>query len=414
MDIKQFFDNSRLNFEAIQNLAKMLDDAGFVELKEDESWKLEAKKKYYVIKNDTSILAFRMGEDVKKGFTIAASHSDSPGFRIKPNPEIVKEDVVVLNTEVYGGPLLSTWFDRPLSIGGKVTVDTGDPLNPKVIKYLSKENIVFIPSVAIHMNREANKGWEINPQEHTLPIVGLNKDFKLIPYIEKEIGEKIISHELYLICNSKFEYVGVDQEFFMTGRIDNLAMAFANINAIINAKEGTKTAVAYVSDNEEIGSMTAQGAFAPFFRETLERIVVASGGNFEDYRIALKNSFMISSDQAHAVHPNFASYADPTNRPRMNEGPVIKIAANGAYTSDANSIAVFRNLAKIAGVKTQTFVNRSDKRGGSTIASITTSKVDIPIVDVGNPVWGMHSAVETAAVKDQEAMEKIMQVLFEQ
>ena len=143
----------------------------------------------------------------------------------------------VLNTEVYGGPLLSTWFDRPLSIGGKVTVDSGDTLKPKVIKYMSKENIVFIPSVAIHMNREANKGWEINAQEHTLPVVGLNKDFKLIPYIEKEIGEKIISHELYLICDTKFEYVGVDKEFFMTGRIDNLAMAYANINALINAKD---------------------------------------------------------------------------------------------------------------------------------------------------------------------------------
>lgn len=414
MDIKTFFDKSKLNFEAMDNLSAMLDEAGFKRLNEEDKWDLKTGGKYYVIKNETSLFAFRMGKDSKNAFTIVGSHSDSPGFRIKPNPEMVKEDVVVLNTEVYGGPLLYTWFDRPLSIGGKVTVDSGDPLKPRVIKYRSKENLMVIPSVAIHMNREANKGWEINPQEHTLPVVGLDKDFKLIPYIEKEIGEKIISHELYLINDNDFEYVGVNDDFFMTGRIDNLGMAFASVNAIINAKGGDKTAVAYVSDNEEIGSMTAQGAFAPFFRDTLERIVVATGGNFEDFRIALKNSFMISADQAHAAHPNFGKVADPTNRPRMNEGPVIKVAANGAYTSDANSIAVFRSLAKIAGVKTQTFVNRSDKRGGSTIASITTSKIDIPIVDVGNPVWGMHSAVETSGVKDQEAMEKIMTTLFEQ
>ncbi|MFR1323583.1 MAG: M18 family aminopeptidase, partial [Ezakiella massiliensis] len=209
MDIKTFFDKSKLNFEAMDNLSAMLDEAGFERLNEEDKWDLKSGGKYYVIKNETSLFAFRMGKDKKKGFTIVGSHSDSPGFRIKPNPEIVKEDVVVLNTEVYGGPLLYTWFDRPLSIGGKVTVDSGDPLKPKVIKYRSKENLMVIPSVAIHMNREANKGWEINPQEHTLPVVGLDKDFKLIPYIEKEIGEKIISHELYLINDNDFEYVGV-------------------------------------------------------------------------------------------------------------------------------------------------------------------------------------------------------------
>ncbi len=412
-NFREFIDSSRLNFEAINNLKQMLREAGFIELSEAEKWNLKSGNGYYITKNDNSILAFRLSEDIKKGFNITASHSDSPTFRIKPNPEIKKENVVVLNNEVYGGALLYTWFDRPLAIGGKLAIKSNDPMKPKIIEYISKDNLAVIPSVAIHMNRDANKGFEINPQEQTLPVISLDENFDLIKYIEAEIGEKIISHELYLINSSKSEIAGASDEFIMSGRLDNLESAYQNIYSLINAKNINKTAVAYVSDSEEIGSMTQAGAFAPFFSENLKRIVFNLGGNEEDYRIALANSFMISSDLAHAAHPNYAQYADPTNRPRINGGPVIKIAANGAYTSDVASIAVFKSLADSVGVNTQTFVNRSDRRGGSTIASITTSKLDIPIVDVGCPVWGMHSAVETGGTEDIEDMIKIMMALYE-
>lgn len=407
-----FLDSSRLNLSAVKNLKVELEKAGFKELKEWETWKLERKSKYYVTKNDSAILAFRTGSDIKNGFTIVGSHSDSPCFRIKQNPDMKRACVAQLNTEVYGGPLLSTWFDRPLGIEGKVTVKGESPLKPKTIHYKSKDGMIFIPSVAIHMNREANKGVEINPQENVLPVCTMDGDFNLIKYIEKEIGEEIISHELYVVSCEKAHVLGVNDEFLMSGRLDNLAMAYANIMCIINANMGDMTSVAFVGDNEEIGSRTAQGAFSPFLRDSLERICYSLNGNFDDFRIALSNSFMISSDEAHAVHPNYMSYADPTNRPIIGGGPVIKIAANGAYTSDAVSIAIFKELAKEVGVEVQTFQNRSDKRGGSTIAAITTSRVDIPIVDVGNPLWGMHSAVETGGIKDQEDMMKIMEALL--
>lgn len=407
-DYLKFLDGAKLNFLAIDALSKMLEEAGYTELKEEDRWELQPGDKHYVIKSGTSILAFRQGDTPQSGFSIVGSHADSPGFRIKPCPDMDKAGVALLNTEVYGGPLLATWFDRPLSIGGKLTVATDNPLEPEIVYYQSKEGILFIPSVAIHMNREANKGVEINPQKHTLPVLAMDPDFRLIPYIEEEIGKKVLSHELYLICDAAPQVVGVKGEFYLSGRIDNLGCAHANIEALIRSTEGEKTAVAYVSDNEEIGSMTMQGAFAPFLRDTLLRMVEAAGGDYQDFRRALAKSLMISSDQAHAAHPNYIDFADPTNQPKINGGPVIKVAANGAYTSDAKSIGVFKALAEEVGVPVQTFVNRSDKRGGSTIASITTSKLDIPIVDVGNPVWGMHSAVETAGVKDQEYLTKIM------
>lgn len=415
MDFQQylsFLGRARLNFEAVEALKAMLIDAGYRAFSEGDRWSLSAGDRGFVVKNGTGILAFRIGKKPSAGFSIVGSHSDSPGFRIKPSPDMRRAEVQCLNTEVYGGPLLSTWFDRPLSIGGKVTVATDDPLRPQVRFYTSEPGAVFIPSVAIHMNRDANKGVEINPQEHTLPVISTREDFRLLPEIERTIGAKVLSHELYLISDAAPQVVGWDREFYMSGRIDNLGCAYANIAALIESDDSDRTAVAFISDNEEIGSMTKQGANSPFLRDCLLRIVESQGGDFQDYRMALAESFMISSDQAHAVHPNYAGFADPTNQPRINGGVVIKVAANGAYTSDAVSIAVFRAFAEKAGAPTQTFVNRSDKRGGSTIAAITTSHIDIPIVDVGNPMWGMHSAVETAGVRDQESMANIMRLFL--
>lgn len=408
----EFLKNSKINFEAINNLKKMLLDAEYKELKECEKWNLEAYGKYFVTKNDNSIIAFRVGKNTSAPFNLVGSHSDSPTFRIKTNPDISALSTTVLNTEVYGGALLNTWFDRPLSIIGKVAAKGKDALHPEIIQFKSEPGICFIPSVAIHMNRDANKGVEVNPQQHTLPVISDVKDFNLIKYIESKINKKIISHELYLAVDFEPTLVGAEKQYYMSGRIDNLGCAYASCKALVDSTKGDNTSLIYVSDNEEIGSLTRQGAMCPFFRDTLKRIVYSGGGTFDDFRVSLSQSFMISADQAHAAHPNYSSYADPTNKPVINEGVVVKIAANGAYTTDCESFAIFSALAEEANEKIQTFVNRSDKRGGSTIASITTGKLDIPIIDIGNPMWGMHSSVETAGVKDQIAMENIMRIFL--
>lgn len=408
----KFLNECRLNHEAVNELVELLQKEGFKEIKEEEKWSLSIGGKYYLTKNQTSLLAFRMGRP-DNGFILVGSHSDSPGFRIKTNPDMTRSFVQCLNTEVYGGPLLSTWFDRPLSIGGKVCIQSEERPGFKTVFYRSPKGVAIIPSVAIHMNREANKGVEINPQQHTLPVVSLDQTFSLLHEVQETVGGKILSHELYLICDEEARRIGFDRALYCSGRIDNLGNAYAGVAALIGAQETQKTAVVYVADNEEIGSMTKQGAQSAFLKEQLKRIVYAQGGDFQMFRQALARSFMISADQAHAVHPNYGEYADPTNQPQIGHGPVIKIAANGAYTSDAESIAQLKVWAQEAEVPLQTFVNRSDKRGGSTIAAITTTHLDIPIVDIGNPMWGMHSAIETAGVEDQGYMEKLMKKSFE-
>ena len=409
-ELMTFIDNSPSVFHVVENFEDILNKNDFKKLEKNSRWNLLENGKYYITNNDSSILAFQVGNNLENNFfRLIGSHSDSPTFRIKPNPTMdVKNHFIKLNTEVYGGPILSTWFDRPLSIAGRVIVKGDDAFNPKVLNLNIDENLLIIPNMAIHMNREINKGYEYNAQKDTLPLIGLvNETFEKDNYLLDIIGKNlnidvsdILDFELFLYDRQKGSFVGNDREFYSIGKIDNLGMAFTSIKALVDSDSTPYTKVVYIPDNEEIGSSTKQGAGSPFLRDVLQRIIYNLGGDFEDFSVALAKSFMISSDQAHSLHPNYIEANDLTNFPVINKGPAIKLAASMSYTSDGISSSIYKNICDNAGVPCQYFVNRSDKRGGSTIGPITTANLDINSVDIGNPILSMHSVRELGGVDD--------------
>ncbi|MDL2310438.1 M18 family aminopeptidase [Peptostreptococcaceae bacterium OttesenSCG-928-C18] len=412
-----FIDESPSVFHVIQNFESNLKEKNYLKLNRNGKWNLEKNGKYYLTNNDSSIIAFQLGNDFKNNFfRIIGSHSDSPTFRVKPSPEIFdKNHFVKLNTEVYGGPILSTWFDRPLSLAGRVILKSDNLFNPEVKNINIDRNLLIIPNLAIHMNKEINNGYVYNKQKDTLPLVGLindklEKENYLLNIISKELNVKIddiLDFDLFLYDRQKGEYVGNNNEFYSVGRIDNLGMAHASIEALLESKETSFTKVIFISDNEEVGSQTKQGAGSPFLRDTLQRIICSTGGNFEDFDITLSKSFILSSDQAHSVHPNYIEKNDPTNFPMINKGPVIKISARMNYTSDGFSSSVFSKLCESANIPIQYFVNRSDILGGSTVGPIITQNLNIQSVDIGNPILSMHSIRELGGVKDQEYIYKV-------
>lgn len=418
-----FIDKSPNNFLATDTIKSELLENGFEELMPGERWSLKREGKYFVTKNDSAIFAFAIGtEDVaESGFRIICSHSDSPSFRIKPAAEIKTEGgVVKLNTEVYGGPILYTWFDRPLSIAGRVLLKTDNPLTPDTILINIERPIIIIPHLAIHLNRTVNDGNTLSKQKDMLPVISIvnescEKDNYLLNIIAHELmvsPEDVIDFDLTLYEWQKGCLVGANEEFISAGRLDDLAMAHASMNALLDSDNCKVTKVMAVFDNEETGSGTKQGAASPVLRNILERIVISQSDNKEDFFRAIDNSFMISADMAHAVHPNYPEKHDPTNHPVMGGGPVIKINANQKYVSDAESSAVFASICKQAGVPYQYFVNHSDIAGGSTLGNILTAQMDIRGVDMGNPMWGMHSARETAAVDDHYYAVKVFTEFF--
>ena len=389
----------------------LLEKNGFTELKEEEKWTLEAEKAYYVTRNDSAIIAFRTGKKCPcvAGFKLIGAHTDSPGFRIKPRPEMVAEGAYLkLNTEVYGGPILSTWFDRPLGIAGRVALKGENPLRPVHRLVDINKPVVIIPNLAIHMNREVNKGVEINRQKDVLPLVtmvndNLEKDNFLLKLIAEELQvdrDEIVDFDLFLYEYEKGTLVGHKEEFISASRLDDMAMVHAGIKALINAEASDGTQVMVCFDNEEIGSATKQGADSQLLSNILERIVLSLGGDREDYFRALSQSFMISADLAHAVHPNYGEKHDPTNRPVINKGPVIKLSANQRYTTDSDSSAVYELICRQAKVPVQKFVNKSDVVGGSTIGPISSTHLDIRSVDIGTPIFAMHSIRELGGVMD--------------
>ena len=415
--LMKFIDDSPSVFHVINNCENPLVIKGYKKLTRDNKWNLEKNGKYYLANNDSAIIAFQLGSNLENNFfRIIGSHSDSPTFRVKPSPEMFeKKHFVKLNTEVYGGPILSTWFDRPLSLAGRVILKSDDLFNPKVANVNIDKNLLIIPNLAIHMNREINTGYNYNKQKDTLPLIGLindklEKENYLLKILSKELNvdtNDILDFDLFLYDRQKGEYVGNKNEFYTVGRIDNLGMAHVSIEALLDSEETEFTKVVLVSDNEEVGSQTKQGAGSPFLRDTLERMICNTGGNFEDFDIALSKSFIVSSDQAHSVHPNYIEKNDPTNFPMINKGPVIKVSARMNYTSDGYSSSVFANLCKKADVPVQYFVNRSDILGGSTIGPITSQNLNIESVDIGNPILSMHSIRELGGVKDQEYIYKV-------
>lgn len=410
-ELIDFLYESPTAFHAVEKIKAELSEAGFKEVKEEDKWNLIKGGKYFTTKNDSALTAFVVGTGKveEKGFKIIGAHTDSPTFRIKPAAEMVVEDTYVrLNTEVYGGPILNTWMDRPLSVAGRVVLKSENILYTETRLVNIKKPIMIIPNLAIHMNREINSGFELNKQKDTLPLLSMvNEKFEkgnyLLSAIAKELSVEIsdiVDFDLFLYEFEKGCIVGLNDEFISSGRLDDLGMVHAGIKAIMNVEVSEATNVMVCFDNEEVGSSTKQGADSDLLANTLERIALAFEKSREDFLRALAKSFLISADNAHAVHPNSPEKHDPTTRPYMNKGPVIKINANQSYTTDSDSGAVYEAICKKAGVPVQKFVNRSDVRGGSTIGPISSTHLNIRSVDMGNPTLSMHSVRELAGVLD--------------
>lgn len=410
-ELIEFLYNSPSASHGVESVKNILNEEGFTEIKEADKWKLKKGDKHYVVKNESALIAFEVGnENIEEtGFRLVGAHTDVPGFRIKPNPQMISENKYVrLNTEVYGGPILHTWYDRPLSIAGKVAVRGKSPLKPEIKLVNINKPLLIIPSLAIHMNREVNNGYKYNAQVDTLPLIGLineklEKENYLMNILAQELNvnkEDILNFELGLYEFEKGSLIGMNEELISSGRFDDLWMVYAGIKALVNSKETDATKVMVCVDNEEIGSRTAQGASSSILNNLLERIILGLGKDKESYYRTLSNSIMISADLSHAVHPNLGDKHDPTNRPVLGNGPVLKIAASGSYSTDSFNGAVFAGVCESANVPFQKFVNRSDVRGGSTIGPITSALLNIAVIDMGAPVLGMHSIRELAAVKD--------------
>jgi aspartyl aminopeptidase len=421
-ELLNFINKGKTAFQSTYEIKAILDIQGYNQIKEEDKWNLKKGEKYYVIKNDSAVIAFEIGtgELEHDGFRLIGAHTDSPGFRIKPNPEILVEGhYLKLNTEVYGGPILSTWFDRPLSIAGRVTLKGDNALKPKVKLVDVNKPILIIPNLAIHMNRDINNGYSYNKQKDTLPLVTITDTdysenmvvdkFEKDGYLLKLIAETlkvdykdILDFDLFLYEYAEGMVIGLDEEFISCGRLDDLWMVFAGLKGLINSNKIKATKVLVALDNEEIGSSTAQGANSSILENILERITLGLKKEREDFKRALSNSIMISADLAHAIHPNYTEKSDPTSKPMLGKGPVLKIAASGSYSTDSYTSAIFKGICEKAEVPCQVFVNRSDLRGGSTIGPIAASKLNIPVIDMGAPVISMHSIRELASVRDNE------------
>lgn len=415
-DLLKFLDKSVSMYHSTLNSVEMLKKNGFEKLELTERWKLKKQGKYYLVVNNSTVIGFVVGNNEKSGFKIVGAHTDSPGFKIKSNPIIKQSGYLQLNTEVYGGPILQSWFDRPLSIAGRVFVKGKTSYTPEVRLLNIDKDLVTIPSLAIHMTSVEERGKVPNAQTQALPIVGLGEEFDLDELIAKELDitkDEILSHDLFLCSREKAKILGVNGEFFQSGKIDNLGMIHAGLVSIINAQATDSTQIFVGFDNEEIGSSTQQGAASAMFKDVLKKISLSQGNDEQDFINQIYKLYMISADQAHAIHPNYISKADPTNKPKLNEGPVIKDSARKSYATDAFGKAVLLDIAKDNDIKLQIFHNRSDLRGGSTIGSIIETNTGIRNIDIGNPMLAMHSINEMAGTKDQLLMIKLMKAFYE-
>lgn len=415
-ELLAFIQKSPTCFHAVAAMKEILETEGYGELREEDRWNLEKGGKYYVTRNDSALIAFAIPEEEAKGYRIMASHSDSPTFKIKENPEMEAEGrYVKLNVERYGGMICAPWFDRPLSVAGRVVVKEGEEIVSKLVDV--DRDLLMIPNLAIHMNREVNDGYKFNAQKDMLPLYGMNSAkgtfLKTVAEAAGVKEEEILGHDLFLYNRQEGTLWGAEEAFVSSARLDDLQCAFSSLKGFLAGKKEKYIAVHCVLDNEEVGSGTKQGAASTFLRDVLVRINSGLGQDQEDYLRRLAGSFMVSADNAHAVHPNYGEKADPVNRPCMNEGIVIKHSANQKYCTDGVSAAVFKDLCKRAGVPFQTFTNRSDILGGSTLGNISTTQVAVNAVDIGLAQLAMHSPYETAGVKDTAYLIKAAEMLFE-
>ena len=416
-DLAQFLEGSPSCFHAIENMKNILSEEHFEQLQENRKWHVQPGGRYFVTRNSSSLIAFTVPEHGFKGMRIIASHGDTPTFKIKENPELETDSHYIrLNVERYGGMLCAPWFDRPLSVAGRVIVK--DPDSGTFVSRLVNidRDLVLIPNLAIHMNREANNGYKYNAQKDMLPLYGdLTAKGTFMKTAAEAAGvseEDILGHDLFLYNREKASIWGASEEFISCGRLDDLQCAFASLKGFLAGDRQEYMAIHCVLDNEEVGSGTKQGAASTFLYDTLTRIHDCLGFTREDYLIHLADSLMISADNAHAVHPNHTEKADPSNRPYLNRGIVIKFNANQKYCTDGVSAAMFRDICKTADVPVQTFVNRSDMAGGSTLGNISNTQVALNTVDIGLPQLAMHSPYETAGVKDTEYLIRAAREFF--
>lgn len=416
-ELFDFIDASPTSFHAVENLKQQLKEAGFTELQEGGEWSLQSGGKYFVTRNLSSLIAFVTPTEALDGARIIAAHSDSPTFKIKENAELsVRGKYTQLNTERYGGMLLSTWFDRPLSVAGRVLVRTEDGMETRLVNV--DRDLAVIPNVAIHMNREINDGYKYNAQTDLPPLFGADTAKgafrKLIAEAAHTTEENILGNDLFLYPRIHGTTVGAQAEYILSPRLDDLGCVFTGLTAFLSAKQPAYGLnVLCVFDNEEVGSGTKQGADSAFLDDVLTRSFHACGNNGDARRKALAASFMLSADNAHAVHPNHPEKTDAENCVYMNEGIVIKFNANQRYTTDAVSAALFHRVLDDHKIPYQHFANRSDMAGGGTLGNISSSHVSINTLDIGMAQLAMHSCCETAGAKDLSYMIDGMKAFYE-
>ncbi len=402
-------------FHVVKNIEEKLLSSGYQMLKEQEMYQLKAGGRYFVKRNGTSIIAFSIPNDLSRPyFKISATHNDSPTFKLKPNPVVIYKNLASLNVEPYGGAIYSTWMDRPLSLAGRVMVEGKNGVEAKLLAI--DEDLLEIPNLCIHMNREINKGYCYNPAKDMLPLLGEVKEgFDFNAYLGEKLGlkeeEKVLSFDLFLYNREEAKLMGMNKEFLAGGRLDDLSATYSVLLGFLDAKENDGINVYASFDNEEVGSLTKQGANSDFLRLTLKRILRALGLE-EKEEAALAASTLLSVDNAHANHPNHPEISDKTTDVRLNGGIVIKFNAAQSYTSDGLSASLVKKLSSLSGVATQEYTNRSDLRGGGTLGNISNSEVSLTSCDIGIAQLAMHSSYEILGAKDVEAMKKLLETYF--
>lgn len=401
-DLIHFIAKSPSTFHAVRGIKAALLYAGFTEIREEDTWQIEKGGKYVVTRNGSALMAFTVPQEGAEAFHITASHCDSPTFKIKENPEIADGPYVKLNVEGYGGMIMSTWLDRPLSVAGRLLVTENGHLAEKLVAI--DGTMLVIPSVAIHMDRSVNQHKEWKVQKDMLPLYGMTGAktpfMDVIAAAAKVKSEDILAHDLILYSRVPGTIWGEEREFISSPKLDDLQCAFACFRGFTQGQKEKYISVYALFDNEEVGSATSQGASSTFLANTLERLARSLGYSYDETMAMIARSFMISADNAHSVHPNHPEYADPVNRPVINGGIVIKYSAAQKYATNAFSAAYFKKLCKDHDIPTQTFTNHSDNPGGSTLGNISNTVIAMPTVDIGLPQLAMHSSYETAGVKD--------------
>ena len=423
-EIIEFIDDSPSPYHAVKNSSSILEENGFTKLESTDKWELKLGGRYYIKKTNSTVIAFTIPNtlNLKKGIKIFAAHTDSPSIRIKPNPEMLTNNMLRLNTEVYGGPILSTWFDRPLAIAGRLITRTNDAFKPKTNCIKLNDLVLVIPNLCIHQNRDVNNGHKIDKQLEVLPILTVIKDkLETKNFLLKSIANKlkidledILDFDLMLYPLEKGSLAGLNEEMISCTKLDNLLSVYAGLIGIVESKNDSEKINVFVAfDNEEIGSSTKQGADSNYLSNILERIMYSLGYEREDFLQILSSSFMLSADSGHVAHPSFLNKADLTNQCKMNEGVAIKLSVNQRYTSDGYSMAVIKEIVRGKDIKLQYFVNNSNEIGGSTIGPLSARHLDIDSLDIGVPILSMHSVRELCGIKDVFYLKELAKEYFD-